>query len=808
MQNTVHYFTSLILLLGSSLVYQAVTDQVLSPPKVAVMPVDSNFTSDTNLISDLFDADDWQMSGDCKRLHTNNGVLVFQNLEQTDEEQWKLWPVTLVVGRGLSGSSDPDPIIMDAPNGAELKFTESLEISSGNAPPIDRGRLIGDVRIYRNSSKSQRSLSILTSNVGINSRKIWTTEKIDMNVGAAHMLGRDLTLFLAVSASNATQGGSSKAAVLDRMELTYLDKLTMPLERGPLWQPSGIPDQPTRLPTTRKASPLPAMIKVKCEGRVDYDFQLDQLSMRNSISLVHFVPGGMQDRFDCDGIDLSLRNPYDEQMVRKTPLDWIRRIRAIGSPAKAVLNSFDMELNAERIDFDAVAGLVHASGKRGVRVRRGAIAANLQQLTYQYDVNRPKSIGAIDAFGAGTVKVSDDEMMLREMSWKEGFQLRASESIAVTPNLESLELWVGGAVNAMFVDGGHFKANVVEGFLTPEQTPNLDEQKKPLFPKLIPQRMEATGAVEIETAALAAKTEVLQLFFEQAKPGSEVTKVESKSASPLTKLVAQPEADADDKAAAKSVSAPIVRGDSVSAKIVLHKTNAIARDLSVNGNVKVEHVVNAGGKDLPAILRGQELRLVNDPGKELIQLGSGVDAPARLDLGDGYFVGPMILVWPGENYVQIRGAGEFRMPREILPTGLSGEQDSNQIYWHKPPHLSWNGEMRFDGRTAILTDGVLVKATMINQNEPWNVRMEGEELRLVLMEDVKITEIQGVRQTGIQQITMRQSEKHPLLVTADHSAGDGVLLSRHALHMPVLSLLPSEGAKLKGIGPGWYRFLV
>ena len=124
-------------------------------------------------VSDLFPPDAWQC-GTCKRLQTNDGVLLFEHFEQVEEDKWRLWPITVVVGRGMSEQQDTDPVIITALNGAEIRFTESLDMLSGGAPPIKRGEMIGAVEIRRpSSSPKTQPMLITTKNVGIDNSKIW-----------------------------------------------------------------------------------------------------------------------------------------------------------------------------------------------------------------------------------------------------------------------------------------------------------------------------------------------------------------------------------------------------------------------------------------------------------------------------------------------------------------------------------------------------------------------------------------------------------------------------------------------------------
>ena len=137
-----NYITALVFLGATMVVYQNVVTPMLRPPSVAVvaMPTEPDkMVRDKNL-DDLFPPGAWQL-GTCKHLQTSDGMLLFEHWEQVSQDQWKLWPITVVIGRGMSGDHRQDPIVLEAAEGAEIKFAQSLDVMSGGAPPIQRGRM-------------------------------------------------------------------------------------------------------------------------------------------------------------------------------------------------------------------------------------------------------------------------------------------------------------------------------------------------------------------------------------------------------------------------------------------------------------------------------------------------------------------------------------------------------------------------------------------------------------------------------------------------------------------------------------------
>ncbi len=475
-------------------------------------------------------------------------------------------------------------------------------------------------------------------------------------------------------------------------------------------------------------------------------------------------------------------------------------IVATGSPAVAKLPSFDADLAAEKIELDAFNGLIRAEGSRGVRVRRGGVSASLAQLVYQFDPQQPKAIGAIDVQGAGIVRFDDPTIPIRKVHWHKELRL-STVGISEAKNIDTdVHLRLRGKIHAWLSDGGEFKADEIFGVLTPQK-----QRDDPSKSALAPSYIEVTGNVEIDTTAVKAETQRLTLnFVAEADPrSSSVGGDNDDSASPLRQWVSQPKVEGQmvDPIARPR---PTIKGNTISALLRRNEGGLSVKDLSVSGSVEVLHQLQTGGQSLEAKLTGEEMRLKDAGGEDVLQLGSGPESPARFQLGDGFFVGPQIQIRPADNIVWINDAGEFQMPTAALPTGLAGDSDA-KIQWQEPPHCTWQGEMIFDGRTAVLSDGVDIHASLLNGREPWELNMTGDQLRVDLLEDVQVRDMRAMRAATVKQISLLQSSNRKVMVQAIHRAPDGVMEAKHVIHATKLTLTPAAGGELVGDGPGWYR---
>ena len=691
-------------------------------------------------------------------------MLLFENWEQTTSDQWKLWPVTVVMGRGMSSKDSAEPLILEAKQGAEIKFSESLDVMSGGAPPIERGRMIGPVHLFRKavangngSTNEARTLDLQTSNIGIDKRKIWTTDSITMQVGGARMVGSDLTIHFA---RDPTKPGGDARSIMDRMELFYLDELTLPL---------GQPDS-TGPHSTSPPGPAKGVVSIGCKGRIEYDFALDYLQLSDRVALVHQAPTGLVDRFDCDRLQLWLNDPANPSIARDGPLDWVNKLIAAGKPsenrpAQALLPSFDTNITADEIMLDTRAGKLIASGHQGIRLRRGAIWAGLAGLRYNFDPTRPEAIGTLSVDGAGVVKIDDPNIAVKQAQWRDSLQVRPRGTPSIDQLDADIDINVEGEFQADFVDGGMFKADSLHAILTPEpvQSPpgavNLAGGKQPEM-TLVPSEFNVTGNVIVDTSAIIAETDFLRLLFvSEADPIQKKLGGAAPKASPLRQWVSQPTPGSitqpggggNKMEVPPARPRPVMRGDTIQAVLRRNTAGLSAKSLHVAGNVRVNHSLVTAETTMPVQLSADRLRLLDGAGDDVLELTSSPEFPARFDIGDGFFIGRTIQVRPSENMIWIPESGEFQIPTQVLPTGLAANETGSTvnsdsgIRWSRPPYCRWQGEMTFDGQSILLSDGVDITATMIQAREQWDFNIKGDRLKVNLLDGVSLSDFASLK---------------------------------------------------------------
>jgi len=823
----------------------------------------------------------WQL-GNCKRLQTRDGALLFENWEQIGDDQWKLWPLSVVLGM-----NSETPLIIDAPEGAEIKFAESLDMLSGGAPPIERGRLIGKVRI-RSVGKAfalgesgdhggvlpEGHLEIVSSDFGIDFRKIWTTQPIVVKIGDIRLAGRDLTLHLAPM-GRIQSGGEAPLSILNRMELIYLDELTVPLPEGGLWRSgaaaklvdgntSRLPMVPPvkRLPVPGADAPPPAIAKLRCAGRVVFQFSSNELSLENRVVLEHRTAEAI-DIFECTTLRMRFANllnrtpkvQLDDPLARfmidsravtggvnpeQSIDDFLLSVVAEGTPARIRLPSFSADVSAEKIDFDARAGLLQMSGVGGARITYGGNTWRFKNFTYQLNPTDPKKIGTFDAMGSGLVEFAGPtELPIRRLRWADGIKLEQPDAAG------QFTIRIDGGVSALMNDDGEVNCDSAMLVMqTGDQTLAGDDWLRATKPV----RFQATGQVSIQSPMVNVVTRLLRLYFdfdESASPaaasrtGSAAPDANAVAAHPLRRWVRQPEDDGNPIAgggtsairvgAATPIQGPrpTIHGDTINAKLRLSGRELTASDLTVVGNVTMRHTLETASGAMVAVLTGQQLQLRDSEGDEILQIGSGIDSPARLSLGDGFFIGPLIQVRLADNLVWIKDAGEFQVPSQMLPHTVAAKPQFQPIddsptgprppvtkpqsvapsmNWVSPPRCRWRGQMLFDGSRVVLTDGIEIRGAVMagKEQDVWDIDLVGDQLQVILSSEVRMRDPDSVRAATVEQLNVTSSKSHPLVVTVNQLSGAGVRKGRHVLTVPELTMRP-ESSQLSGLGPGWYR---
>ena len=802
------YIIAFTVTLGAAVIYQNLVTPWMQPPRVARMQAASlpPLERFTDGIKELFpDENCWQRSG-CKVLKTAGGMLLFEDCVDLKNNKVKLTPVTIVVGHGLKDGGKSAPIIVEAAQGAEIQFTGSLEVLSGSTPAIERGRVIGPVLVQqKGADQAEPELLVKTSNVGIDSKKIWTTDEFDLRAEGLSMKGRDLTLHL--------NGSGNGTPELDRIELIYLYGLKYLIN-----------DQNSA--------------DFACTGRVEYRFGDRTLEMRDSVSLVYHE-GQVASTFDCSFLQCVLADQKGARSDRGSLAKHFETITAVGQPVRLNSGSLGVDFSAQQIEVKSGTGRrisIRASDQRGVQVKSAAWSGVFENLSCTMELGQEPRLLELLVEGFGRASYRDDSDTVGDMSWGGGFKLSegstdtpvntpvngaAGNALSGLPNHQQpprrFDYTLDGQVKGRFKLGiasrgsrqtsGQFESGSLQGAvkLISREVQSSPQSAKPGKTKTscLPEWAIFQDDVRITTDSVDALTDELLLFFEQKQFLSNARRQDSRpsGAEPtaVTHGVVEP-------VAKKSNQRQTIRGDRISAKLGISLDDRWTPEkVTVEGNVAVEYTHVQRGKVLPAKLTGHDLQYEAKTGNDVVQLRGDELEPARLDLGDGFFVGPMIQLRPSQNVLWINAAGEFQLPTSLLETAPE-QQNTNTLHWVNAPHCRWLGEFLFDGKAVVLTDSVDITASLLMQGQALDVHLTGDRMQVDLDGNVKMMEPGQMQAAKVRRVTITESQQKPVEIQVLRLEAGEKRQSKHLLYTRKLEFTPAElGGLVKGYGPGWYR---
>ena len=808
------YLIALTVVLAMAVAYQTLVTPQLHPPKVkwmhaATMPPLTRFNDS---IKGLFpDEDCWQRSG-CTILKTVDGMLLFRDWVDLDNNKFRLSPLSIVVGGGLKSGQSSAPIIIDAPQGAEIQFNRSLEMGRGPTPAIERGRVIGPVVVKAMGDENEHGgLLVHTSNIGLDSQKIWTTDEFDLSSEGLSMRGRDLTLHLTKTGKGIPE--------LERVELIYLYGLKYSVDET-------------------------KSMDFACDGRVEYQFTQRTLEMREAVSLA-YRDGDQLSTFNCDSLECVLADPELESGSGKASssvTDQFEKITAVGQPVVLKSGTMRADFSANRIEVTSGSGGrlgILATGASGVKVNSAGWGGTFEELKCNLQMGDEPRLLQLLVDGFGRAFFRDDSGTVGDISWATSFKLGEAAAVgkgglassvgansgltqkqpdAVNNGVRrKFDFVIGGDVKGRFglssastadrKTSGQFGARTLAGavkVLTSRPTGGpLAGRATPQKNTCLPDWISLQDDVRISTDSVDAETDELLLFFDQAQFLTNAKQARPEASVPVAAVVAPSSVE---PVIRKAHERQTIKGQRISAKFaVANDDRWTPQKVNVEGDVSIQYMHQHEGVSLPAKLTGDALQYEGQLGSDVVQLKGKAQEPARLDVGDGFFVGPMIQLRPSQNILWMNSAGEFQLPSALMQ-GAAESADPTAVQWVHAPHCRWRGELLFDGNTVVLSEGIDITASVLSGGDAMDLHLTGDRLQVDLAGKVEMMKPSQVQEIEIQRVTITETKERPVEIQLVRLAAGEDAQSKHLLYTRKLEFTPTElGGVIKGFGPGWYR---
>ena len=826
------YFKALVVCLIAAGVYEKTAVPMLVHRTEVPTIAKRDYMSVTDpRILNYFPEGSWQRDNPMQ-IETELGILLFKEwtnienpsaneaeLSQTDEaprgNKWKLSPVTLLlrdsdvqVPKSGGNEGAGRPIMLDAPLGAEIEFAQSFKFVE-DTPPVTGGHLIGQVQIIGPATRPDGSdrLQIDASDVRINGKKIWTLAPVMVRFGDAVAKGRDLTIALAGGGKLPTERPDSPLAVLNELTLIELEQLRVPLKEGSLW-----PALPEVLAARPPGSIPPAgtsgLLDVSCKGALRFDFATYTLSLHDNVSIEHRGAGLPKDVLQCPHLEIQLEDPFGNSVATPQPTRMIRRIRAFGGNIHFEIPTLLARADCELIDANFATGVVNIDSRREVSLFHRSMQLLLSKLEYRFKPGMPTELRYLKVDGSGKLIAHDTSMPLRSFSWQDQLSLFPDEG----PNQYRLGLVKAKAI--LPDDGIISTDSLAVGFSIPPINQNPSNTQATPDPAVTDrmriERLAAQGNVLFDTSEVYAQTDMLRLVFDNVTadtPEEQKLRLNSAEGGSSRLWTREPESSPSEQASLgskPSAPRPRLSGRTLSANILTDGKNSIVNQFQIDNDVKIEHILETERGPTSVVLKGKLLKFIDAEQGQIVQVEG---FPAQIDIGDGYFRGPLIQMRMDENFVFMDRAGQFRLPSGAL-NSVDINGGATDFRWIDPPKCSWKGQMHFDGRIAQLTGGVVLAGAVATLDEPsrWDLHIGCDAIEVELADRILLKATNSNSKSEVKRLSFKgiADQAGNVTLSAVQSDVNGQMIGSHQMQVPQIDLMP-QTSMLEGAGPGWYH---
>ncbi len=361
--------------------------------------------------------DSWELS-ECKTLLTESGTILFKEFQEQPDGSLQVVPFTLF--SGLDDQTDDDtnpdsdstviPTVVRCIDGANLKFDRPMaDVYAGEGKAeLETARLTGNVDIYRppTKPKANDAFHVMTSNVQIDKRRIYTLDNVQLAFGPNKASGRNLLIDLEHEETPLGTDFSSISGV-KRLELAFLHKLRIEPVGSNSIVLSNSSDTGARSNQSKIFSNQKSPIEVSCNGPFIFDFDNNVATFEQGV--VAQQMDRFQDSIECEKLTLAFK---EKEKQNENSLDSVQEFEKQDGQQTAASSPFDKSKG----DLELKSFL--AEGTPAIVVSRSS-AAQITGESLSYDVETSKVIGRCDPQTDSMVAIVSDkyQMVSKELHY-------------------------------------------------------------------------------------------------------------------------------------------------------------------------------------------------------------------------------------------------------------------------------------------------------------------------------------------------------------------------------------------------------
>jgi lipopolysaccharide export system protein LptA len=716
-----------------------------------------------------------------KILENKNIILLLESYHNLDDGRLELKPPFTMIYLWDGPAEDEtqrlrQSIILQAADGAILKFDKPINLSSLKISRLVGGTLKGDITISSQgkSPGPEDDLLIHTREVQLNEQEVWTRNKVDFTWGKNSGSGREMRIKLLADPSKA--GKDKNAPGIELFEMQHIDSLHLESAPSATTVVSPTPNQAKGFMSPDDFGNL--SMDISCDGAFTYNVGKRVATFAKNVVVSRMNPNGPSDQIQSDALSIYFV-PRDESIPDSDNTSNLEpeRIEARGNPVNINAPMENLTGQGERLEYNIKTKLISLDGRTEVSLLQGPNEIRARSL--QYQSLGPGRLGRAAAQGPGWLhgQMDNNPQTRIEARW--------NDQLHIEPKDQYQEISFTGGAFLNYPGFGTLEAKDIYFWL--KQTPSGGAPGQPGFPKYI----KAQNQVKIDSSRLTAVLEQqLEVWFEQTGDAN------STSSPPPASLPNQSQVPS----ASQNPSAQ-ARPDATSQHFKITGGNLQARmqlrdrqiedivDIVIQDGVRLEESQTSAPDEHPIIIQGDRLH-----GTNLLALNTVVNVtgrPARCEARGLGLSGSNINLNRGINHLWIEGPGSMDYPlsgnsfgQSLIPGQTMNTSGTLLINWQKG--------MDFDGRRAKFEESVSAATPQFNLQ-------------------TKLLEVHFKRPMNFSDPGLQNQDQNP---PEKLQCWGGVFLENHTIderqqpisydHMQVADLAVNlQNGALSAGGPGW-----
>ncbi len=647
-----------------------------------------------------------------------------------------------------------DTIILEAPQGARLKF-DDFRPELGRIGQITGGQFPGRITIHSDMHEPgpEDDLLVETADLRMNTKLLYSEGPVRFRMGPNVGGGRELEISFLADEHVQPKDRGLKIAGIDSLEIRRDVRMRMQLETASLLPvgeessgshaPRGNPI-PSRsggdnaAPATQSAAEVrphaergnelakkepPAPVEVTCSGPFTFDFVRYVASLDRDVELRQINTNGPVDQLICSKLDIIFAPKtsvtaepqaviVDPGKRQQRDLGRLEPLAIVANGHPVIVNSPQRNAQArgDRIQIALREQRVRVAGARNAMLVYGPNVLRAPVIDYQHPSHGSATpIGRFRATGPGTLQYVPDPTK-RDQVFHAAWQTLVDLSREKGQPVLSLD----GRPRFAFASAGSLTADTMKVYLRELQGDAPAGVGIPVSAgeggkrQITPDRLIATGRVEIQSPRLTARTgEFLDAFLSQPVVAAPVENaVGAADVAP-----AQPTqgsfADKLTGGAAAGAQQQIfhIDADRMELEVQTHGKSASPTTLACEGNILLREVPPAGTQEQPMEISGAKLTVDRIDTAPFVTLRGASAVPAQFAQLSGRGVTMrvnLVELDVRDNRMWSDGSGRATL---LVTRDLEGQASATPF----PMDLSWQGGLNFDGSTMVFERDVVVE---------------------------------------------------------------------------------------------------